>query len=412
MPTARVASVHDFADGEMRAVTVGGTEVLLTRVDGAFHACGARCTHYGAPLADGVLHGCIVTCPWHHAQFDVTTGVLDAPPALDALVRYEVFTEGRDVFVRVPDDAEETPEGASVRESGGHAPAFARRDEADDRTFVIVGGGAAGEAAAEALREFGYTGRVILVTQEAASPYDRTKLSKAFLSGDADSDALPLRNDDFYDRHDIEVRRGATVTLLDASIEAVEKEGDGLRVTLGSGNAVAGDLVLVGIGVTPATDFLDGVTTHPDGGVIVDTHLAAGSGLWAAGDIAHFPELRSGERIRIEHWRLAQQHGRVAARNMAGEAVAYRGLPFFWSGQFGVSLRYVGHAKAWDEAILDGDLENKQFIAYYVQGDTVRAAAGVGRDKEMAALHALMLDDNAPSADEVRSGLDLLARLK
>ena len=535
MPTARVASVHDLAEGEMKTVTVGETDVLLSRVEGAFHACSAHCTHYGAPLADGTLHGCVVTCPWHHAQFDVTTGGLEGPPALDALNRYEAFTEGDDVFVRIPDDAKETPEDASARESGGHPPDMSDPAlEEDPRTFAIVGGGAAGEAAGEALREFGFRGRIVLVTQEDARPYDRTKLSKAFLSGDADEEALPLRDEDFYERHGIEVLRGATVTRLDAEaktiefevaeplkydraliatggtprtldvpgadrdgvyllrsradaerlvqeidavesaviigssfigmeaaasltkrglevtvvsqdeapfertlgaevgaffqrvheekgvtfhlgvgVESIGDEDGELRVLLDNGENVTGNLVLVGVGVTPATGFLDGVTTHDkDGGVIVDSHLAAGNDLWAAGDIAHFPDARTGERVRIEHWRLAQQHGRTAAQNMAGGATSYQGVPFFWSGQFGVSLRYVGHAEDWDEVVIDGDLDAKKFIAYYVQGDAVLAAGGVGRDKEMTALHALMLAGDAPTADEVRGGVDLLARLK
>ena len=81
----RVASTADLADGEMRQVSADGTEVLLSRVDGAFHACTAFCTHYGAPLATGVLDGTTVVCPWHHAAFDVASGALCEPPAPDAL---------------------------------------------------------------------------------------------------------------------------------------------------------------------------------------------------------------------------------------------------------------------------------------------------------------------------------------
>ena len=520
MPEALVASVHDLADGEMMTVTVGDTDVLLSRVDGAFHACSAHCTHYGAPLADGVLHGRTVTCPWHHAQFDVTDGSLRDAPALDALRRYRARVEGEDVFVSVPDDAEETPEGASYRESGGHPPAMADRDaDVEPQTFVIVGGGAAGEVAVETLREAGFEGRIVLVTKEEVTPYDRTQLSKGYLGGKAGDDALPLRDDDFYERHGIELLRGHTVTKLDADaktihfdgaeplkydrvlvatggtprrldvpggdldgvftlrlwsdaerivsraenaervvvigssfigmeaaanltgrgldvtvisqdevpfeavlgpevggffqrlheangvtfrlgrgVKKIERGDDGLTVTTDDGASVDADFVLVGIGVTPVTDFLQGVTKdEDDGGVIVDAHLAAGDDVFAAGDIAHFPDPRTGERVRIEHWRLAQQHGRVAAQNMAGQAVRYDGVPFFWSGQFGTSLRYVGHAEDWDEVFIDGSLDEKRFIAYYLRGDEVLAAAGVGRDRAMAALHALMLAGETPT---------------
>jgi NADPH-dependent 2,4-dienoyl-CoA reductase/sulfur reductase-like enzyme/nitrite reductase/ring-hydroxylating ferredoxin subunit len=535
MPEARVAFTHDLADGEMKTVTVGDTEVLLSRVDGAFHACGAHCTHYGAPLADGALHGRMVTCPWHHAQFDVTDGALLDAPALDGLARYRVRIDGEHVFVRVPDDAEETPEGAAYRESGGETPDMADRDfDEHPQTFVIVGGGAAGEMAAETLREAGFEGRVVMITKEDAAPYDRTQLSKGYLGGAAGDDALPLRDDAFYERHGVEILRGLTVTKLDAEsktihfadaeplkydrvlvatggtprtldvpgadldgiyllrqwhdaerivaqaedaasavvvgssfigmeaaaqltgrgldvtvvstdetpfeavlgakvggvlqrvheehgvtfhlgagVERIEARDGRLAVTTEGGATAEGDFVLVGIGVTPVTDFLSGVTKDDgDGGVIVDDHLTAGDGVFAAGDIAHFPEPHSGQRVRIEHWRVAQQHGRVAARNMAGASEPYRGVPFFWSGQFGVNLRYVGHAESWDEVHIDGSLDDKQFIAYYLKGGDVRAAAGIGRDREVAALHALMLATQTPSADEVKSGIDLLARLK
>ncbi len=506
--------------------------MLLSRVDGQFYACGARCTHYGAPLADGVLDGRTVICPWHHARFDVTSGGLEDPPALDALSHYHAWTEGNDVFVRVPEDAETTPKGASYRESGGETPAMADRDfDGHPQTFVIVGGGAAGQAAAETLREVGFRGRVVMVTKEEARPYDRTVLSKGFLSGKAGPDALPLRDADFYQRHGIEVVSGQAVTKLDAAektihfengepltydralvatggtprclqvpgadldgvftlrsaadaeaiaaraagakravivgssfigmeaaanltqrglavtvvsvdevpfekvlgaevgglflqthrangvtfhldsgVRKIEKKGSGLVLTTTGGTTVEGDLVLVGIGITPATDFLDGVTRADDGSVIAGAHLAVGDGLWVAGDIARFP-YGPGERVRIAHWRLAQQHGRIAARNMAGQALPFQGVPFFWSGQFGVSLRYLGHAEAWTEVHLEGSLDDKRFIAYYLEGGEVLAAAGVGRDRAMAALHALMLAGQTPTAAEVRAGFDPLARL-
>lgn len=535
MPEARVASTHDLADGEMKTVTVGDTEVLLSRVEGAFHACGAHCTHYGAPLADGALLGRMVTCPWHHAQFDVTDGSLCDAPALDALARYEARVEGDDVFVRVPDDAAETPEGATYRESGGAPPPMADR-KSDPRTFVVLGGGAAGEVAVETLRRAGFGGRIVMVTKEAVTPYDRTQLSKGYLSGEAGDDALPLRDEDFYERHGIDVLRGATVTRLDAAakeihfadaepetlaydrvllatgaaprtldvpgarldgvhtlrqwqdaeriadhadgagrviivgssfigmeaaahltargldvsvistadvpfesvlgaevgrmiqrvheahgvafhlgrgVRRIEKTEDGLAATMTNGKKVEGDFVLVGIGVTPVTGYLEGIATDDeDGGITVDATLVAGNDVFAAGDIAHFPDSRTGERVRIEHWRLAQQHGRIAARNMVGEAVPYRGVPFFWSRQFDLNLRYLGHAKRWDEVAIDGDLDDQAFIAYYLGEGRVLAAAGVGRDREMAALHALMLADRTPSGEEVKGGIDLLARLK
>ena len=537
----RVASVSDLADGEMRQVSADGTDVLLSRVDGRFHACTAFCTHYGAPLATGVLSGTTVVCPWHHAVFDVASGALDEPPALDRLRTFEVKTEGDDVLVRVPDDADAHGKGVAYRMSDGEPPAMAGLDaDADGRLFLVLGGGAAGQAAAETLRAEGYRGRLALVTRETRAPYDRTKLSKAYLAGDAEGDALPLRDGAFYEEHGIELWTDRTVTGLDAdarevsfdggdpvtydaclvatggvprrlpidgadldgvlllrswadardvveraggaervvvigasfigmeaassltsrgvAVTVVGKEdapfasamgaevggvfqkaaeakgvafrlgaevdrieaadGGGLRVVVG-GEGLDADAVVMGVGVSPATGFLDGAPfRRDDGGLVTDAALRVAPGLFAAGDVAAFPDARLGETVRIEHWRLAQQHARTAALNMLAEGdptvadTPFTGVPFFWTGQFGLSLRYVGHAEDWDEVVVDGSLDDAEFLAAYVSGGAVRAVAAVGRDQDAAAFHLLLAQDRAPTPDEIRDGLDLQARLR
>ena len=182
---------------------------------------------------------------------------------------------------------------------------------------------------------------------------------------------------------------------------------------LKSGETLEADLVVMGVGVEPATDFLQGVERMEDGGLRVDEHLRAADGLYAAGDIAAFPDWRTGETVRIEHWRTACQHGRRAGYNMAGRPAPYRSIPFFWSAQHGNSLRYVGHAEDWDEEMYDGDVEEGKFIVYYVKSGQVLAAFGMGRDKEMAAIEELMRRDKMPTPDVLRSGdVDLLERLR
>src|SRR5688572_32798115 len=126
----------------MKQVSAEGKEILLARISGNFHAVGAHCTHYGAPLVEGVLSGERIVCPWHHACFDITTGDLQEPPALDALPSYEVNIENDQVIVRVPDDA-----------SDRRTPQMTKRHTDDQRLFVIAGGGGAGYAAAQTLRE-------------------------------------------------------------------------------------------------------------------------------------------------------------------------------------------------------------------------------------------------------------------
>ena len=544
----RVASVSDLADGEMRQVSADGTDVLLSRVDGRFHACTAFCTHYGAPLATGVLSGTTVVCPWHHAVFDVASGALGEPPALDRLRTFEVKTEGDDVLVRVPDGADQHGKGVPYRLSDGEVPDMGGvAPDADDRLFLVLGAGAAAQAAAETLRAHAYRGRLALVTKETRAPYDRTKLSKAYLAGDAGDGALRLRDGDFYERHGIEVWTDRTVTGLDpeareVSFEegdpvtydaclvatggtprrlpidgadldgvlllrswddartVVERAGDakrvvvigasfigmeaasslssrgvevtvvgkedapfaaamggevgrvfqraaeaegvafrlgaevdrietahappedglphGLRVVVG-GEGIECDAVVMGVGVSPATAFLDGAAfRRDDGGLVTDAALRVAPALFAAGDVAAYPDARLGRTVRIEHWRLAQQHGRTAALNMMAVSdptvadTAFEGVPFFWTGQFGLSLRYVGHAEDWDEVVVDGSLDEPEFLAAYVEGGAVRAVAAVGRDQDAAAFHLLLAQGRPPTPDEIRGGVDLQARLR
>jgi NADPH-dependent 2,4-dienoyl-CoA reductase/sulfur reductase-like enzyme len=191
-------------------------------------------------------------------------------------------------------------------------------------------------------------------------------------------------------------------------------EGDGAvaAVVLDSGERVEADLVVVGVGVRPATDFLEGFELHEDGGVFVDRHLRAADGVYAAGDIAYFPSSPSGERQRIEHWRTAQQQGRVAAHNMAGKVVEFDGVPFFWTRQFDAGLLYVGHAEGWDEIVYDGDPQSQDFIAFFVSGERVLAVAGMNRDRDMAALEELMRAGRMPTPALLRNGpVDFLKML-
>lgn len=168
---------------------------------------------------------------------------------------------------------------------------------------------------------------------------------------------------------------------------------------------LSADLVVVGIGVQPVTDFITGIDLHPqDQSVPVDEYLCAAEGVYAAGDIARYPDWRTEDSMRIEHWRIAAQHGRIAAYNMAGKPTKFRGVPVFWSMQFQFPIRYVGHATEWDELIVDGDLDQREFIAFYVKDNQVLAAASSKRDTETAAIAELMRLNQMPSVDELRQG--------
>jgi apoptosis-inducing factor 3 len=146
-------------------------------------------------------------------------------------------------------------------------------------------------------------------------------------------------------------------------------------------------------------------STRKDGGFDTDAHLRVADGLYAAGDIAAFPLYGTRSRIRVEHWRVAQQHGRVAALNMLGKAIAYDAVPYFWTIHFLKRLDYVGHCEKWDDIVIDGDLDKPEFCAFYVSGDTVEAVAGWGRDRQMAAALQLLTERRDWRVDDLRLAL-------
>lgn len=171
-------------------------------------------------------------------------------------------------------------------------------------------------------------------------------------------------------------------------------------VELDNGTQLSADLVVVGIGVTPATDYVKGLALDDDGGIQVSNHLAANvADAWAAGDIARYPD-REGS-LRIEHWKVAAQQGRVAGRNMAGHAEPYTMLPFFWSNQQGVNFRYAGHGKDFDEILFSGTPGKGPFLAFYLKGEHVQAVLGVKRDAETAVIANRMAAGTLPEKDKL-----------
>lgn len=202
---------------------------------------------------------------------------------------------------------------------------------------------------------------------------------------------------DVHERNGVKFRLGA-------SVKSFAGNGKVEAVVLENGERLEADLVVVGIGVKPATDFLEGVELHQDGGVIVDKNLRVCENLYAAGDVVHFPDARTGESLRIEHWRTALQQGRIAAHNMAGKVTEYTSVPFFWTTQFDATLNYVGHAKRWDEIIFQGDVNERDFLALYVKDDRVLAVAGMNRDRELAYVEELIRMNRVPSPERLREG--------
>ena len=476
-----------------------GESVVMVRSHGEVFAVGATCSHYGGPLAEGLVAEGTIRCPWHHATFDLGTGESLRPPALKDIACWKV--EVRDGVARVagkhgpPDDFSLAPETAAHRASA--RPAVGRRADWPE-SVVILGGGAAGECAAETLRREGYDRPITIVEAGPDAPVDRPNLSKDYLAGTAPEDWIPLRAESFYPDHGIELVLGRRAVSLDtherrvllddgsarrfgalliatgatpirlpfadtgqpvhylrtlgdsrAIVEAARRAtnavvigasfiglevaaslrarqlpvtvvapewhpmervlgaevGDfilGLhrehgvdfrlgqtateisdrRVMTSQHDQLRADLVVAGIGVRPNVELAERAGLTIDRGILVDGYLeTTAPGVFAAGDVARYPDRITGERIRVEHWVVAQRQGQTAARNMLGAQEQFDSVPFFWSQHYDLAVNYVGHAEHWDVVAIDGDLEARNAAVTYSLGGRVLATATVGRDK-------------------------------
>jgi NADPH-dependent 2,4-dienoyl-CoA reductase/sulfur reductase-like enzyme len=246
---------------------------------------------------------------------------------------------------------------------------------------VVVGASFIAMEAAFSLRERGLEVTVVAPSQE---PFEATLGAEV---------GAVLRRE--HESHGVRFKLGCIVYRFEGNhnVEAV---------MLDNGELIETDLVVVGVGVRPVTQFLEGVELDETGAVIVDSRMRAAEGLYAAGDIASFMDTRTGKRVRLEHWRTAQQQGRTAARNMLGRDVAFEGVPFFWTRQFDVGLLYVGRATSWDEIVYRGEVSSQDFLAFYVKNNRVLAVAGMNRDVEMAAVEELMRLDRMPAAEQLK----------
>lgn len=475
--------LNAIADGGMLAGTVGAEPVLLVRTGGKVRAFGGSCTHLGAPLGEGLCTQGTIRCPWHHARFDAATGEAVGAPAFDPLPAWIVEQTGNRVFVTGPAERRTLP----VRTFEGHS----------EPGIVIIGGGAAGFAAAHALRERGHEGPVTVVSTDTDPPYDRTLLTKDYLDGKFGAERLPIcstglqalgvtfiggsrvvaidrtgRQLELADGRRLPYKRlllatgaepnrldvpgahlphvrllrtlsdcrallarltpGTRIVVIGSSFIGLEAAASlrsrGFEVTvvtpeakpmaklLGSdlsrailsihtrkgvvfrlngtvtriddeavhlrdGSHVPADLVVVGIGVTPRTELAEEAGLHVDEGVVVDRFMRTSDpDIYAAGDIARWPDGHSGRQIRVEHWMVAERQGQTAARNMMGEEVCFTDVPFFWSKHFDFSFRYVGHTDSWDEANVEGDLDGGKAMVRYFKAGQQLAVATVGDD--------------------------------
>jgi NADPH-dependent 2,4-dienoyl-CoA reductase/sulfur reductase-like enzyme/nitrite reductase/ring-hydroxylating ferredoxin subunit len=475
--------LETLANDAMLTGHVGNDAVLLIRRGHELVAVGATCTHYGGPLAKGLLLDGTIRCPWHHACFNLRTGEPLRAPALDPLPRWRVEVDGGVAFVK--------------EKLARQAPATLQ-SKSLPQSILIVGGGAAGNAAAETLRREGYTGPITMISADPALPCDRPNLSKDYLAGKAPEEWTVLRSTDFYEENEIDVRLNARVARIDTDLHEVQL-ADGARhsygalllatgaepvrlnirgadrahvhylrtladsralveraksarsaviigssfiglevasslrardidvhvvgpetipmsrilgpelgsfirsvheqhgvtfhlgrsaaaiddeaVTLSDGTRIDADMVVIGIGVRPVTSLAEQAGLTIDNGVVVDEFLATSApDVFAAGDIARWPDRHSGEHIRVEHFVVAERQGQTAARNMLGRREPFDTVPFFWTEQHGLGIAYVGHAEEWDDIRINGSIEARDCSVTYLRDGRKLAVAVIHRD--------------------------------
>ena len=185
---------------------------------------------------------------------------------------------------------------------------------------------------------------------------------------------------ELHEAHGVVFHMGETIARL-----------DGRKAILTKGTVVEVDLVVLGIGVRPAVALAEKAGLTVDNGVVVDEFLeTSAKGIFAAGDIARWPDAKSGQPTRIEHWVVAERMGQTAARNMLGRRDRFDAVPFFWTQQYDLTVRYIGHAGKWDGVEMDGSPKSRDCAVTYKLGDKALAVATIGRDLQNLKLEAEM----------------------
>ncbi|KAL1612600.1 Apoptosis-inducing factor 1 [Paraconiothyrium brasiliense] len=531
----RGLSSLNLKNGDKHEVEIEGVEggkALILKIEDKIHATSANCTHYGAPLAKGVLtpEGRL-TCPWHGACFKVSTGDVEDAPALDPLAKYEVFEKDGAVYVKADEDIIK----ANRRFLN------LKCSVANNQKVLVIGGGSGTLGAIEGLRGGGYKGAITVLSKEGYRPIDRTKLSKALL---ADLSKAAWRQPDFYKDASIDIVEDEVISVDFSAKQVSTKSGktyeytklvlatggtprwlplEGLKGDLGNvfilralpdaqnivkavgdngkkivvvgssfigmevGNCLASmkndvtivgmeeapmervmgkkvgeifrgllekngvkfkmgasvdkatsskndsskvgavqlkdgttleaDIVIEGVGVAPATEYLknnSAVQLEKDGSLSTNEafEVKGLKDVFAIGDIATYPYHGpggNGTPIRIEHWNVAQNAGRSVANTINNPGSKPKPfIPVFWSA-LGSQLRYCGNTVGgYDDVVVSGDTKAPAFVAYYTKGEEVVAVSSMGKDPYMTQAAELMRRGKMPKKGELQKGVDIL----
>jgi NADPH-dependent 2,4-dienoyl-CoA reductase/sulfur reductase-like enzyme/nitrite reductase/ring-hydroxylating ferredoxin subunit len=198
-----------------------------------------------------------------------------------------------------------------------------------------------------------------------------------------------------HEQHGVHFRLGTTVATF---------EGD--RVVLATGEPIPADFIVAGVGVRPNTQLAQSAGLTIDNGIVVDEFLeTAVPGIFAAGDVAHYPDPFTGQKIRVEHWVAAGRQGQTAARNILGRRTPHTAPPFFWSAHYDVTIAYVGHAAGFDRVEIHGSLDDHRALAAYHAGPNLVAIAAIGLDRESLLIEKAMEEGDRGAIDEVIEGI-------
>ncbi|KAG2182838.1 hypothetical protein INT44_005819 [Umbelopsis vinacea] len=204
--------------------------------------------------------------------------------------------------------------------------------------------------------------------------------------------------------------------IMNANVESIEARDDKSSVgsvKLKGGQTLPADVVVLGVGVGPQTDYLKNspeFTLEKDGSLKVDQHFKVEGfdNIYATGDIATFPYQHTGQPLRIEHWGFAENTGRTVALNITSKPKKFTHVPYFWTAQHGKSIRYAGFAKEYDDVIIQGDLKELAFAAYYAKGEEILAIASLNKDPVVSYSAELLRIGKMPKASELRKGVNPL----